>query len=115
MNEFVPNNEQELKKDVLEKIRSLINQSPEKMAQELIRSPETTWLSCFNTRLFIISLTLDSDKELGINEKNQIEKKLNELSKKVRMVDKKYFDNKITELPDEIKNELLNDLINLLD
>lgn len=109
-------NKQEERKTILQEIENLIDQSPEKVEAEFLRTANT-WLDCFIDRLFPIETYLNmpsAQTEIGNAEQHQdILNKLEELKEKVNVL-KEQYPNQDTIPPDNIKEELFNSLRNIL-
>lgn len=109
-------NQQEDRKTILEEIESVIEQSPEKVEAEFIRTANT-WLDCFTSRLFPIEtyLTMQSaSQEFNSDEAYQgALGRLEELKGMVLDL-KEEYPNQDTIPPDDIKEKLFTSLKNII-
>lgn len=109
-------NQLEQRKTIFEEIENIINQSPETVEAEFLRTANT-WLDCFIDRLFPIETYLNmksAPADIGTSEQHQdILNRLEELKERVTVL-KEQYPNQDTIPPDDIKEELFNSLKNIL-
>lgn len=101
---------------ILQEIENVVEQSPEKVEAEFLRTANT-WLDCFISRLFALEtyLSIESAKEEMGSEKDyqRILGRLEELKEKIDIL-KEQYPTQDTIPPDEIKEELFQDLKNII-
>lgn len=95
---------------IVEEIRRIIVESPQKIEAEKERSGNH-WLACLNTRLSMLNFALSIGQERGEINSEQYQaadQKFDALVEKVHNLQQQYGIKE--DIPDELKNELLSEL-----
>lgn len=106
----------EEQKTILAEIEGIIDQSPEKVEVEFLRTANT-WLDCFIDRLFPIETYLNiktTAEEFGSAEEYQSALSRLEELKDIVLNLKEQYPNQDTIPPDDVKEELFTSLKNII-
>lgn len=91
-------------------IAKIIEDSPEEIEREMKNSSNNDWFACFNTRLQILSLTIDKyESEISEFDREKIKEKMKEIRSSVQSIE--YIKNDFSpEETEEYKALLLKQL-----